>query len=79
MELADTTADRLASHLQKPLWDLDDEQIAEAITAEMREQRLFGIIVRDSDGLSVFAASKRNRHTWQTGAVSQPNSLAPGD
>lgn len=64
VELADATADRLASHLQKPLWDRDDEQISETMTAEMREQRLFGIIVRDSDGLSVFAASKRN-HRWQ--------------
>lgn len=60
--LATSTASRLASHLIYPLWDLDDEQVSQSVVAEMAEQKIFGIIVRDSDKRTIFAAQKRNQN-----------------
>ena len=63
-QLADATVTRLASHLINPLWDLDEELVNEIVVAEMTEKRLFGVIVRDSDNKTIFAAQKRNK-SWQ--------------
>ena len=63
-QLAESTSTRLASHLINPLWDLDEELVNEIVVAEMTEKRLFGVIVRDSDNKTIFAAQKRNQ-SWQ--------------
>lgn len=63
-KLAEVTATRLAKHVMIPLWDLDKEQIDEMLNSEMLEKHLAAILVRDSDGKTVFAGKERNA-TWQ--------------
>ena len=58
--LGQVTAQRLSRHLVSPMWDLDDGQVAESITAEMLEHRVQGIVVRDTDGQKVFKAKQRD-------------------
>lgn len=58
-QLATVTADRLSSHLQIPMWDVDYEQVGKLLEAEMREQRIAGIAVRDEDQRTLFAARER--------------------
>lgn len=58
-QLAEVTADRLSSHLQIPMWDVDYEQVGKLLEAEMREQKIAGIAVRDEDKRTLFAARER--------------------
>lgn len=59
-QLAEVTAARMSKHLVIPLWDLDQSSAEEAVRAEMLEQQIYAIIVRDSDGTTVFAGKKRD-------------------
>jgi methyl-accepting chemotaxis protein len=61
--LAEVTASRLSKHLVIPLWDLDQVSAEEAVNAEMLEQQIYAIIVRDSNGTSLFTGKTRN-HAW---------------
>ena len=70
IQLSEATSGRLASHLVKPLWDLDVEQVEKSINAEMKEQRIYGIIIRDSDGQTIFAGTKRDPN-WQPTKLGQ--------
>ncbi len=72
--LAVVTAARLAKHLVIPLWDLDKEQIEETLRSEMLEKRLYAIVVRDSDGKTVFAGNERGSD-WTVQAL-RPQTLA---
>jgi nitrate/nitrite-specific signal transduction histidine kinase len=63
-QLAKITAARLSKHLVIPLWDLDQNSAEEAVKAEMLEQQIYAIIVRDSNGTSTFAGKTRNR-SWE--------------
>ncbi len=58
-KLAEVSASRLSRHLILPMWGLDREQVSYLLTAEMEEQRISAIVIRDQDGKSVFAAKKR--------------------
>ena len=59
-ELAEVSATRLSRHLVIPMWNLDREQVAELLTAEMQEQRVAAIVIRDEDNATLFAAKERN-------------------
>ncbi len=50
---------RLANGLEKPLWFLDENQIHKLIEQEMIEKTLFGVVVRESDGKTIFATMHR--------------------
>jgi methyl-accepting chemotaxis protein len=74
-DLANVTADRLSVHLVIPMWDLDDVQVNELLEAEMREQKVSGVIVRDEDDTSLFAAKERD----SSGAVIDSIGAVTGD
>jgi methyl-accepting chemotaxis protein len=57
--LAEVTADRLSSHLQVPMWDVDYDQVGKLLEAEMNERRIEGVVVRDEDKSTLFAARER--------------------
>ena len=59
-ELADVSATRLSQHLVIPMWNLDREQVGELLSAEMQEQRVAAIVIRDEDASTLFAAKERN-------------------
>jgi methyl-accepting chemotaxis protein len=59
-EMVDPIARRLANGLQKPLWFLDENLTEKLIELEMMDKRVYGVVVRESDGETVFAAKKRN-------------------
>jgi nitrate/nitrite-specific signal transduction histidine kinase len=63
-QLAEITATRLSKHLVIPLWDLDQNSAEEAVKAEMLEQQIYAIIVRDSNGTTTFAGKTRDRN-WE--------------
>jgi methyl-accepting chemotaxis protein len=59
-QLAEVSANRLSQHLVIPMWTLDREQVGELLAAEMQEQRVAAIIVRDEDNSTLFAAKEKN-------------------
>ena len=59
-ELTEAYANRLSQHLSVPLWHLDREQINTLLMAEMQQQEIAAIIVRDEDRSTLFAAKERN-------------------
>ncbi len=59
-QLAEVSATRLSQHLVIPMWTLDREQVGELLAAEMAEQRVAAIIVRDEDNSTLFAAKEKN-------------------
>ncbi len=59
-ELAEVSATRLSQHLVIPMWNLDREQVGELLAAEMQEQRVAAIVIRDEDNSTLFAAKERN-------------------
>ncbi len=56
--------ERLANGLEKPLWFLDENQIHKLIEQEMIEKTLFGVVVRESDGKTIFATMQRGKN-WE--------------
>ncbi len=63
-EMIDPIAKRLANGLQKPLWFLDENLTEKLLELEMMDKRVYGVVVRESDGQTVFAAKKRNE-AWE--------------
>ena len=59
-ELATVSAERLSQHLTIPMWNLDREQVSELLNAEMQEQRVAAIVIRDEDSATLFSAKERN-------------------
>ena len=59
-ELAEVSANRLSKHLVIPMWNLDREQVGELLNAEMSEQRVAAIVIRDEDKATLFAATERD-------------------
>jgi len=59
-QLAEVSATRLSQHLVIPMWTLDREQVGELLAAEMQEQRVAAIVVRDEDNSTLFAAKEKN-------------------
>ena len=56
---ADTAAERLARHLEGPVWALNDEQVADSIEAAMLDRNLVAVIVRGEDGQSIYVGRGR--------------------
>ena len=62
VQLAEVSATRLSQHLVIPMWTLDREQVGELLAAEMQEQRVAAIIVRDEDNSTLFAAKEKDNN-----------------
>ncbi len=61
-EIIEPITQRLADGLQKPLWFLDENLTEKLIELEMMDKRVYGVVVRESDGKTVFTAKKRNEN-----------------
>ena len=59
-QLAEVSANRLSQHLVIPMWNLDREQVGELLAAEMQEQRVAAIVIRDEDNSTLFTAKERD-------------------
>ncbi len=75
-EMVDPIAKRLANGLQKPLWFLDENLTEKLIELEMMDKRVYAVVVRESDGETVFTAKKRNED-WDV--VDAEGDLADGN
>ena len=58
--LAKSSSEQLSINLTLPLWNLDRETIAKVIEAEMSDDRIQTIIIRDEDGETIFAGKQRD-------------------
>ena len=74
-DFADTTASRLSKHLELPLWDVDSAAVGDSLEAEMLEQNVAGIIVRDAGTNTIFEGRQRDA-TW---GITSTSSAVPGD
>ena len=62
-DLSQVSSERIANHLQFPMWDLDNERVKSAILAELKESRVYAIVVWDSEKKAIFEAkSKENKN-----------------
>ncbi len=59
--IIDPITGRLASGLQKPLWFLDENLTEKLIVLEMMDERIFAVVVRESDGQTIFIARSRDK------------------
>ena len=57
--LARVTSQRLSKHLIGPMWDLDNDLVDSTLEAEMLEDDIQAIIVRDGDKKTLFSARER--------------------
>lgn len=57
---AEYIAKRLAQNLASPLWDMDENQVDNAMLSEMAEKRLFAIIVTNAEDKKITFGKKRN-------------------
>jgi methyl-accepting chemotaxis protein len=67
-DLLDTTeavADRLSTNIQTALWDFNKESGKHAIQSEMKDQRVYAVVVQEANGQEPFLAFKRNDQNWQ--------------
>lgn len=55
---------RLANSLEKPLWFLDENLARKLIELEMVNKRVYGVVVRESDGEKIFLSIQRDSN-WQ--------------
>lgn len=62
--LSETAAERLSKTLIYDLWNMEAEAVEESLRAEMEEQRIYAVVVREADGKTVFIGKKRDE-TWQ--------------
>lgn len=60
MEAAESSATRLAKNLWKPVWALDEKQVNEIVSSEMKAKQLFAIIVRDAFDKSIISGNMRD-------------------
>lgn len=56
---AGNTAERLSKYLVVPLWGVETEQIADALTSEMLEKQIYAIQITDQDHKGVLVGKKR--------------------
>jgi methyl-accepting chemotaxis protein len=59
-QLADATATAMSQHLVIPMWDVDYDLAGKLLEAEMNEVKISGIVVRDEDKRTLFAARERD-------------------
>ena len=72
---ADTTASRLSKHLELPLWDVDSAAVGDSLEAEMLEQNIAGIVVRDAGTNTIFESRQRDA-TWE---IASTSNVVPSD
>lgn len=60
-EMIDPISKRLANSLQKPVWFLDEGLTQKLIELEMMDKRIYGVVVKESDGKTVFCAKVRDK------------------
>ncbi|MFT5112057.1 MAG: HAMP domain-containing protein [Parasphingorhabdus sp.] len=59
-QLAEATAIAMSQHLVIPMWDVDYELAGKLLEAEMNDGKISGIVVRDEDKRTLFAARERD-------------------
>ncbi len=72
-DLAELTVTRLSKHLFLPLWNLDDDQVEDALASEMTEKRVYAIIVRDKDNRAVLHGKRRDDNSWNVQKTDNAN------
>ncbi|MEM7206568.1 MAG: HAMP domain-containing protein [Pseudomonadota bacterium] len=73
----DVAATRLAATLSIPLWDLDKELVAETLESEMLNPNIVALIVRDTDGTTIFAAKRRDAN-WLISDIDANSGVVAG-
>ncbi|MCF8068794.1 MAG: hypothetical protein K9L30_09440 [Desulfobacterales bacterium] len=58
--LKDMTTMRLAKNLVGPMWETEAEQVDEIFKSEMHDPRIFGIVVKEADGSTIYMGKKRD-------------------
>lgn len=61
---AETAAARLAINLIEPLWAVNEKQIDDVLSTEMRDRQISAIIVRESEDNTIFSGKSRDGR-WQ--------------
>jgi HAMP domain-containing protein len=59
-QFAEITATRLSKYLVESFWGLDDEALADSLQSEMMSRQIYGILIRDRDGKSVYTGIRRD-------------------
>ncbi len=68
---AEIIADRLSRNLAAPLWDFEQETAVEIIHSEMKDRILYGVIVLEKDGKTLFAGYARD-DAWKIVEAKEP-------
>ncbi|MBN2468915.1 MAG: hypothetical protein JXD19_12280 [Deltaproteobacteria bacterium] len=71
--LASVTAERLSVTLVTPLWDMNEEKIAEVLMAEMLERQIYALIVKEGDGGKVLVGKQRDEKWSVVDANQEPS------
>jgi HAMP domain-containing protein len=58
---ADITTKRLSEYLVESFWALDDKAIADSLRSEMMSRRIYGLLLFDRDGKTVYMGMKRDK------------------
>ena len=75
-ELADITVDRLAENLASPIWQLDTPQIVNILQSEMREKRIYAIVVKESMTDDILQGRMRDEN-WEISGMTSEDELDP--
>jgi HAMP domain-containing protein len=57
----DITTKRLSGYLVESLWALDDKSIEDSLRSEMMSRRIYGLLLFDRDGKTVYMGMKRDK------------------
>ncbi|MCP4345143.1 MAG: HAMP domain-containing protein [Desulfobacterales bacterium] len=52
-ELAEVTKHRVAQHMIIPIWNLDEQMTENAVFSEMKEKRIYAVVVKDNKGTDI--------------------------
>ncbi len=73
--LAESMSERLAYSLVWPLWSVDTKLIEEVILSEMKEKRVYGIMIKEEPGAKLVLGKSRNDE-WE---VVDAQDIKPGE
>jgi methyl-accepting chemotaxis protein len=62
-EITEPIPKRMADALQKPLWFIDKELARQLITVEMKNKRIYAVVLKDADGNLVIANKRDDK--WE--------------
>lgn len=70
-DVAEITIDRLAENLASPIWQLDTPQIVNILNSEMREKRIYAIVVKENITDDILQARTRGENWEIVGLASE--------